>query len=189
LKRSSSTPSGFSVNTTDRLVADIERLREHLQIDRWIVLGVSWGVTLGLVYAQRHPDRVLGMVLDRRPRALSVRSTGSPDRWAGYSPTLGSSSSPACRSMSGAVRRSDLVGHEPPRWYPWRPDPRPLEVSSPLDTAWPLHHAWPASTLTVLDAAGHGGTGFTGFTGSTGSTGFTEELVSGLDRLGRRIGP
>jgi proline iminopeptidase len=53
----------LSVNTTAHLVADIERLREHLQIERWIVLGVSWGVTLGLVYAQRHPDRVLGLVL------------------------------------------------------------------------------------------------------------------------------
>jgi proline iminopeptidase len=53
----------LSVNTTDHLVADIERLRTHLRIDRWVVVGVSWGVTLGLVYAQRHPDRVLAMVL------------------------------------------------------------------------------------------------------------------------------
>ena len=51
------------VNTTDHLVADIERLRMHLRIDRWVVVGVSWGVTLGLIYAQRHPDRVLAMVL------------------------------------------------------------------------------------------------------------------------------
>ena len=53
----------LTVNTTDRLVADIEQLRTHLRIDRWLVVGVSWGVTLGLVYAQRHPDRVLAMVL------------------------------------------------------------------------------------------------------------------------------
>ena len=38
-------------------------MRTHLRIDRWLVVGVSWGVTLGLVYAQRHPDRVLAMVL------------------------------------------------------------------------------------------------------------------------------
>ncbi len=50
-------------NTTDHLVRDIEQLREHLGIDRWVVAGGSWGVTLGLVYAERHPDRVLGMVL------------------------------------------------------------------------------------------------------------------------------
>lgn len=53
----------LSTNTTSHLVDDIERLRVHLEIDRWIVVGVSWGVTLGLVYAQRHPGRVAGMVL------------------------------------------------------------------------------------------------------------------------------
>jgi proline iminopeptidase len=53
----------LSANTTDHLVADIERLRLHLGIDRWVVVGGSWGVTLALVYAERHPDEVLGMVL------------------------------------------------------------------------------------------------------------------------------
>lgn len=55
--------SDLAVNTTAHLVADIERLREHLGIERWVVAGVSWGVTLGLVYAQAHPDRVIGMAL------------------------------------------------------------------------------------------------------------------------------
>lgn len=50
-------------NTTDHLVSDIERLRSYLGIDRWVVIGGSWGVTLGLVYAQRHPEHVLGLVL------------------------------------------------------------------------------------------------------------------------------
>ncbi|MGH3934057.1 MAG: prolyl aminopeptidase [Pseudonocardiaceae bacterium] len=53
----------LSTNTTAHLVEDLERLREHLGIDRWIVVGVSWGVTLGLVYAQHHPERVIAMVL------------------------------------------------------------------------------------------------------------------------------
>jgi proline iminopeptidase len=53
----------LSANTTDHLIADIERLREHLSINRWLVLGNSWGVTLGLAYAQRHPTRVSEMVL------------------------------------------------------------------------------------------------------------------------------
>ncbi|MGL5811019.1 MAG: alpha/beta fold hydrolase [Nocardioides sp.] len=53
----------LAVNTTDHLVADIERLREHLGIRRWVVSGGSWGVTLALAYAQRHPDRVLAMAL------------------------------------------------------------------------------------------------------------------------------
>jgi proline iminopeptidase len=53
----------LSTNTTGHLVADLERLRTHLGIDRWVVVGVSWGVTLGLVYAQCHPDRIAAMVL------------------------------------------------------------------------------------------------------------------------------
>ncbi|UQX89774.1 prolyl aminopeptidase [Jatrophihabitans telluris] len=53
----------LSRNSTPELVADIEALRVHLGIDRWVVYGVSWGVTLALVYAQAHPDRVLGLVL------------------------------------------------------------------------------------------------------------------------------
>ena len=50
-------------NTTPHLVADIERLREHLSIERWLVFGGSWGSTLALAYAQAHPDRVGAMVL------------------------------------------------------------------------------------------------------------------------------
>lgn len=50
-------------NDTDRLVADIETLREHLGVDQWVVFGGSWGSTLGLAYAQRHPSRVLGLIL------------------------------------------------------------------------------------------------------------------------------
>lgn len=50
-------------NTTWHLVADIEALREHLQIDRWQVFGGSWGSTLALAYAQTHPERVTELVL------------------------------------------------------------------------------------------------------------------------------
>ncbi|HEV7122571.1 MAG TPA: prolyl aminopeptidase [Rhodanobacter sp.] len=50
-------------NTTWDLVADIERLREHLGIDRWQVFGGSWGSTLALAYAQTHPDKVTELVL------------------------------------------------------------------------------------------------------------------------------
>ena len=50
-------------NTTWHLVADAEALREHLKIDRWQVFGGSWGSTLALAYAQKHPDRVTELVL------------------------------------------------------------------------------------------------------------------------------
>lgn len=55
--------AGLTFNTTAYLVADIELLREHLEIDRWLVVGVSWGTTLALAYAQAHPDRVSELVL------------------------------------------------------------------------------------------------------------------------------
>lgn len=50
-------------NTTQHLIADIERLRQHLDIDRWLVLGGSWGSTLALSYAETYPDRVTEIVL------------------------------------------------------------------------------------------------------------------------------
>lgn len=56
----------------DHHVADIERLRVHLGIDRWIVLGISWGSVLGATYAERHPERV-------RAAVLAAVSTGSAE--------------------------------------------------------------------------------------------------------------
>lgn len=50
-------------NTTMNLVADMEQIRLKLGIDRWVLFGGSWGSTLSLVYAETHPDRVLGLVL------------------------------------------------------------------------------------------------------------------------------
>jgi proline iminopeptidase len=59
-----STPhADLTDNTTWDLVADIERLREHLGIERWQVFGGSWGSTLALAYAEAHPNRVTEMVL------------------------------------------------------------------------------------------------------------------------------
>jgi proline iminopeptidase len=53
----------LSDNTTWHLVADIERIRELLGIERWLVFGGSWGSTLALAYAQTHPERVSALVL------------------------------------------------------------------------------------------------------------------------------
>jgi proline iminopeptidase len=61
---SKSTPHASLVdNTTWDLVADIEKLREHLGIERWQVFGGSWGSALALAYAERHPERVTELVL------------------------------------------------------------------------------------------------------------------------------
>ena len=57
-------PAGATENnSTQGLVADLERIRTHLGIDKWLVFGGSWGAALGLLYAQAHPERVAGMVL------------------------------------------------------------------------------------------------------------------------------
>jgi proline iminopeptidase len=53
----------MSVNTTEHLLADIERLREHLDIEQWLLFGGSWGSTLILAYAERHPERVSEIVI------------------------------------------------------------------------------------------------------------------------------
>ena len=53
----------LATNTTAHLIADIELLRVKLDVDRWTILGLSWGTTLALAYAQAHPERVSAMVL------------------------------------------------------------------------------------------------------------------------------
>ena len=59
-----STPLGeLRDNTTPHLIADIEQLRRHLGIERWLVFGGSWGSTLALAYGEAHPERCLGFVL------------------------------------------------------------------------------------------------------------------------------
>ncbi len=52
-----------AANTTQHLVSDIEQIRRHFEIDKWLVVGGSWGSTLALAYAQAHPERVTGLVL------------------------------------------------------------------------------------------------------------------------------
>ncbi|MEV6901459.1 prolyl aminopeptidase [Amycolatopsis sp. NPDC051372] len=90
-----STPSAtdpvvdLSANTTQHLVTDIEALRVHLGIERWLVWGGSWGVTLALAYAQAHPERVTELVLaavtngDRRDTDWITRDMGRvfPREW------------------------------------------------------------------------------------------------------------
>jgi proline iminopeptidase len=80
-------------NSTWDLVADMERLRTMLAIDRWVVFGGSWGSTLALAYAERHPERVRALVLRGifllRPHELrwfyqEGASFLFPDAWEAY---------------------------------------------------------------------------------------------------------
>src|SRR4051812_16233238 len=80
-------------NTTWDLVEDMEKLRKHLGIDRWLVYGGSWGSTLALAYAETHPQRVTelvlrGIFLVRRKELLWFYQEGAnfifPDEWSKY---------------------------------------------------------------------------------------------------------
>ncbi|PZO22301.1 MAG: prolyl aminopeptidase [Leptolyngbya foveolarum] len=89
-----STPRAeLAENTTWDLVADIEKLRSHLNIPSWTVFGGSWGSTLALAYAQTHPERCNGLILRGifmlRPKEIrwfyqSGASYIFPDAWEGY---------------------------------------------------------------------------------------------------------
>jgi proline iminopeptidase len=94
-----STPLGALVgNTTQALVADIESLRRHLQISRWIVAGGSWGAALTLLYAIAYPENCLGLIVRgaflARPREIrwwfDVTRGFFPYDWARFSGFVGS---------------------------------------------------------------------------------------------------
>jgi proline iminopeptidase len=102
-----STPVGeLTDNTTGHLVSDIERLRVHLGIDRWLVFGGSWGSTLALAYAEAYPERCLGLILRGiflcRPSEIEWFLYGLrtffPEAWRDFS------------SHIPAAERSDLLG-------------------------------------------------------------------------------
>ncbi|MDQ1559579.1 MAG: proline iminopeptidase [Pyrinomonadaceae bacterium] len=89
-----STPhANLEDNTTWRLVADIEQIREHLRVESWVVFGGSWGSTLALAYAQTHPTRTRALVLRGiflcRPKEIrwfyqEGASAIYPDAWEHY---------------------------------------------------------------------------------------------------------
>ncbi|MEV0319525.1 prolyl aminopeptidase [Streptomyces sp. NPDC050658] len=90
--RASDPATDMSVNTMPHLIADLELLRRHLRIERWLVWGVSFGSVLGLRYAQTHPDRVSEVVLtgvatgSRAEVALLTRGLGRlfPEAWEAF---------------------------------------------------------------------------------------------------------
>jgi proline iminopeptidase len=121
----------LSTNTTAHLIADMERLRHHLGIDRWLLWGGSWGTTLALAYAETHPERVTEMVLasivgtSRAEVAWVTRDMGRvfPQQWEQFLDAL----PPAERGgdLSAAYARllqdPDPAIHEPAAaaWCAW----------------------------------------------------------------------
>jgi proline iminopeptidase len=89
----STPPAELTDNTTPHLIQDIETLRQHLNIEKWMVYGGSWGSTLALAYAQIHPDRcteliLRGIFLLRQSEIQWFYQSGAshlfPDAWEKY---------------------------------------------------------------------------------------------------------
>ena len=129
----------LSANTTWHLVADLERLREHLGIDRWQVFGGSWGSALALAYAEEHPDRVTELIVrgifTLRRSELDFYYNGAagqlfPERYAAFLAPLGG------RRFAGdtIAAYAELLA-----------DPDPA-VHGPAAVAW---SSWEAATITL----------------------------------------
>jgi proline iminopeptidase len=131
-------------NATPHLVADLERLRETLHIERWMVFGGSWGSTLALAYAQAHPERVLGLVL--RGIFLATRPELDwfmhgirnifPEAWRAFAEFL------------PAEERGDLLGS----YYRRLTDPDPA-VHLPAAHSWDRYEGACSTLLPSADPA------------------------------------
>ena len=138
-----STPhASLEANTTWHLVADMERLREALGVERWQVFGGSWGSTLALAYAETHPQRVTGLILRgiflvRRAELEWFYQEGCswiyPDAFAAY------------RDVIPPEERGDMIAA-----YHRRLTHPEADVRLAAAKAWSV---WEASTLSLLPDA------------------------------------
>lgn len=155
----------LSTNTTHHLLADIERLRQHLGIDRWLAFGGSWGSTLGLAYAEKHPQHVSELVLfsvvttTRREVEWVTRDMGRifPAQWARFRDGV-----PAAERDGSLVEAYSRLLHDPDPavrdkaakdWCAWedthvaiqqdhRPDPRYEDPVFRMGFARLVTHYW-----------------------------------------------
>lgn len=135
-----STPfASLEHNTTAHLVEDLERIRQHLGAERWALFGGSWGSTLALLYAQAHPERVLGLVLrgiflcDQAALTWLYQDGAHqlfPDYWQDFIAPL------------NEVQRQDIIGS----YYRLLTDPD-LAVQQAAAQAWDL---WEDRLSTLL---------------------------------------
>ncbi len=142
-----STPhASLENNTTWDLVADMERIREHLGIDKWVLFGGSWGSTLSLAYAQKHPDRVHALILRGiflcRPQEFKWfyqegASRLFPDYWQDYlAPIPAEEQGDLMQAFYKRLTGSDQIAqmHAAKAWSCWegrtatlRPNPQVVE--------------------------------------------------------------
>jgi proline iminopeptidase len=171
----------LAANTTHHLIADIERLRRHLQIDRWLVFGGSWGSTLGLAYIEKYPEHVseavLFSVVTTGPREVEwvTRDMGRvfPEQWSRFRDGV----PPGQRDGSLVEAYAGLLGDPDPAvreqaalsWCAWedthvavspnhRPDPRYDDPAfrlrfARLVTHYWRHAAWLEDGILLRDAA------------------------------------
>jgi proline iminopeptidase len=142
-----STPLGeLRDNSTPQLIADMEKLRAHLGIEKWLVFGGSWGSTLALAYAETRPERCLGLVLRGiflcRPSEIDWFLYGLrtvfPEAWeafAGYLPE---------------AERGDLLSSYSKRLN----DPNPA-VHMPAARAWSLYEGSCSTLLPSRDTVSY----------------------------------
>jgi proline iminopeptidase len=170
----------LTTNTTQHLLTDIEQLRRHLGIERWLLLGGSWGTTLALAYAEQHPERVTEMVLAGIATTTKwevdwiTRGVGAffPDAWQRF--RGGVPEAEGAGSLVDAYHRL-LMHHDPAvhtkaarDWCDWEiaivkqhaddpPSPRYQEAAfrlgfARLVTHYWRHHAWLEDGALVRDA-------------------------------------
>lgn len=134
--------ASLDANTTWHLVADIERLRAMLAIERWMVFGGSWGSTLALAYAETHPKRVSELVLRgiftlRRAELLWYYQEGAswifPDKWDRFIKPIPETER---HDLMAAYRRR--LTHADPA------------IQQQAASAWSL---WEGETITLLENA------------------------------------
>jgi len=142
-----STPLGeLRENTTPHLIADIERLRGHLGIGRWLVFGGSWGSTLALAYGEAHPERCAGFIL----RGVFLCRRSEID-WFLYG--LRTLFPEAWRAFAGVIppaERGDLLA----AYYRRLADPDPA-VHVPAARAWSTYEGACSTLLPSPETVAH----------------------------------
>ncbi len=143
-------PPGCAHNTTAHLIADLEVLRQHLGLSRWLVMGGSWGAGLGLGYAAAHPEACLGLLLRGvflgRPGDINAFFQGMqprlPQAWAAL--TRGASEAHKSRIVpwlhhhlhSGSAAKALDIAL---RWEAWEESVGQQQLVSARAAQLPLH--------------------------------------------------
>lgn len=165
-------------NSTPHLVADLEFVRRHFAIDRWVLCGGSWGSTLALAYAKAHRERVLGLILrgvflaracDRDWLLGRGANRLLPAAWAAFVAAVGTAR-PSVDALHAAVFGGDegLAERVARAWSKWtgevvafaidapEPEPEPARAELLAKTRIEMHYARHAYFLdenALLDAA------------------------------------